>query len=202
MRHCSLCASILENVLVSTHLWSFFSERLHLGSGRKCGSFVFFVVKFPFFDKNRAWMPWVGSSDFRRTDWWSRVWENRGRTVGGSKEPWENRGDFTKNRGRTVGTLQRTVGEPWGLYKEPLENRGDFTKNRGRTVGIQVLKSNDLVVAKSENRGRTVGIFRRTVGEPWGFSGEPWENRGDFPENRGRTVGIFRRTVGEPWGEI
>ena len=76
-------------------------------------------------------------------------------------EPWEG----PKNRGRNVGTLQRTVGEPWGLYKEPWENRGDFT------VGFLVLKSNDLVVTKSENRGRTVGIFRRTVGEPWGFSG-------------------------------
>ena len=134
-----------------------------------------------------------GGQECARTREGQEPWENRGRTVGGSKKPWENRGDFTKNRGRTVGTLQRTVGEPWGLYKEPWENRGDFTKNRGRTVGIQVLKSNDLVVTKSENRGRTVG-------EPWGFSGEPWENRGDFPESRGSTVGIFRRTVGEPWG--
>ena len=102
-------------------------------------------------------MPWVGSSDFRKTDWWSRVRQNRGRTAG---EPWENRGrgartvgepwEGPKNRGRTVGTLQRTVGEPWELYKEPWENRGDFTKNRGRTVGT----------------------LQRTVGEPW-------ENRGD-----------------------
>ena len=146
----------------------------------------------------------IGGQECARTvgEPWERG-KNRGRvqrTVGEPwglyKEPWENRGDFTKNRGRTVGTLQRTVGEPWGLYKEPWENRGLYQEpweNRGRTVGIQVLPSNDLVVTKSENRVRTVG-------EPWGFSGEPWENRGDFPENRGRTVGILRRTVGEPWG--
>ena len=104
-------------------------------------------------------------------------WENRWRgartvgelreNVGGSKELWE------------VGAAQRTVGEPWGLHREPWENRGDCTENRGRTVGIWGLKTNDLVVAQNQNRGRTVGIDQRTVGEPWGLTKEPWENRGD-----------------------
>ena len=98
--------------------------------------FLFFCGEIFLFDKNRVWMPWVRSSDFRKTAWWPQgVRQNRGRTVGEGQEPSEN-----------LGTLQRTVGEPWGLYKEPWENRGDFTKNRGRTVGT----------------------LQRTVGEPWG----------------------------------
>ena len=64
-------------------------------------------------------MPWVGSSDFRKTAWWPSVRQNRGRTVGEGQEPWENRG-----------RAQRTVGEPWGLYKEPWENRGDFCEKQ------------------------------------------------------------------------
>ena len=76
------------------------------------------------FQKNAFGNPWVGSSDSGKTAWWPSVHQNRGRTVGGGQEPWENRG-----------RVKRTAGEPWGLHREPWENRGGCAENRGRTVG-------------------------------------------------------------------
>ena len=98
-------------------------------------------------------------------------------------EPWENRGDFPENRGRTVGIFRRTVGEPWGFSGEPWENRGGKFENRGDPKWTPKPHAKKLKKTVSAVVGALLTavsfwpfLVARTVGEPWGQI----ENRGDL----------------------